>query len=270
MGLVDLIKQLFFSDTILNPHLTDENKGPIEALGGGSVVLYDPETNNIYFRKETLGDWYKIEPKPEVKFPESIEGTDLIEGVVGEGMTLIYDSHTNNVLFGGAGPDLWYLGRLDGKHIAARQENIYGKKKTLLVDENGKALFGGLFDSESLTLINSRSDQNIDLHLNDLGFFSLRNRLKGDEDTLVELVSEGAFKGKLNFYGIDGRAILEGIPAFSYKKTDKKDDNYFCENGELRYLATSCFFGKIDDQTLFEIAYGPHSKLYQLPDSRSP
>ncbi len=201
-----------------------------------------------------------ITSKPELRHPRPIEGTSLIEGFGEEGI-IIYDSRTNKVLFGGANPDLGYIGRLNGKHVGRKQEEVDERWKTYFVDESGNILFGRKYDYESLALVDSNSEEYVDINLNDLDPVTSRGKLRGTEDLLVEYVQNNYDEGTLNIYDENGRVIAKNIPAFTREKEEKRFEG---DAGEVMCPATRFCFANVEGQLLFEVKYGQESKLYEL------
>lgn len=199
--------------------------------------------------------------KPKLEYPTPIEGTDLIEGSR-DGNIVIYDSKTNKVLFGGANPNLWYSGRLNGLHIASKQEQIDGNWKTCFVDEQGNILFGRKYDSELLGLYDSNSDRYVNINLHDLNPGLLKDRLEGTEDTLMEFVENGFDGGILNFYDKSGRVLARDIPAFI--KEEKEEKWFPKEISKIKCSATRLCFVNVDGQLFLNIKYGQKFKVYEL------
>src|SRR3989338_4505004 len=182
-----------------------------------------------------------ITSKPELRHPRPIEGTSLIEGF-GEDGIIIYDSRTNKVLFGGANSDLWYIGRLNGKHVGRKQEEVDEKWRTYFVDEGGNILWGKKYDRESLALVDSNSEEYIDIDLDCFGPVTSRDKPKGTEDLFVEYVQNNYDEGTLNIYDENGRVIAKDIPAFTREKEEKGFEG---DAGEVMCPATRFCFANI-------------------------
>ncbi len=191
-----------------------------------------------------------VTPKPNLNYPQPIEGTTLIQGSR-DGQMFIYDSKTNSVLFGGGNPDLLYLGRLTRGHIARKQEKRDQMWKTFFVNEKGNVLFGREYDSESLALVDSTLEDTLEINLSNLFGGSLTGKISGTEDTLLEFVNQEYQKGVLNFYDREGRVLGRDIPAF----VPGERVGYIGRTETIMFPARELCFVNVDGRVLLEIKY---------------
>jgi hypothetical protein len=206
-----------------------------------------------------------VTKKPELERSRPVRQTKLIEGSTGGNM-VIYDSRTNKTLFGGGNPDLSYMGRLNKKHIARKQEETAeGKWLTYFVDEDGNILFGRKYEKENLSIIDSRCEEDTLLDPFDSTPYSRGERLKGTEDTLVECVGNRHNEGVFNFYDASGKLLASDIPAF----LEKERTGPFGRKETVMSPARSICFVEVDGQKLFEIQYDNGSEVYEFEQPHS-
>jgi hypothetical protein len=192
--------------------------------------------------------------KPKLDSPKPIKGTSLVEGYVRDGIT-IWDSMRRRILFGGANPDLEYIGRVNGKHVARKQEKVDGAWKTFFVDEDGNLVFGRKYDSENLALFDPSYEETINIVPDYIQEPRPREILGGKECVLLE------YNGKvLNIYDESGELLANGIPCV---RNEREKTSLFREH-EIPCMASRLNFVDIDGKRFVEVGYAEESEVYEL------